>query len=175
MAEGAKLRLMFADEASFGRISEPSYCWCPMGIRPVVPCHRVREYVYAFGAVDPINGDSQFIIAPNCNTAWMSEFLRVLSDAYKDDYLLICLDNAVWHKAKSLVIPDNITLFYLPPYTPEMNVIEPVWKEVRTTAFKNILFNTINCVVDTLADSLVSLSISCIRSICHRQWFSSVL
>lgn len=171
----AKLRLMFADEASFGRISEPAYCWCPAGIRPTVPCHRVREYVYAFGAVDPVYGDSQFIIAPNCNTAWMSEFLKVLSAAYPNDYLLVCLDNAGWHKAKALFIPHNITLFYLPPYTPEMNVIEPIWKEVRNYGFKNTLFNSLSDVVDRLATSLISLSQNAILSICSRKWIQSIL
>jgi hypothetical protein len=80
--EGSKIRLFFMDEAGFGRISEPSYCWCPQGVRPIVPCHRIREYVYAFGAVDPISGDSCYIIAPKCNTFWTNEFLKVLSDMY---------------------------------------------------------------------------------------------
>jgi len=136
----AKIRLMFMDEAGFGRISEPSYCWCPSGVRPVVPCHRVREYVYTFGAVDPITGDSCFIIAPQCNTAWTNEFLKVLSETFKNDYLLVATDNASWHKSKGLIVPDNIYLFYLPAYTPEMNPIEPVWKEVRKDGFKNTSF-----------------------------------
>jgi hypothetical protein len=115
----AKIRLFFLDEAGFGRISEPSYCWCPGGVRPIVASHRVREYVYAFGAVDPIEGDSCYIIAPKCNTAWTSEFLKVLSKTYRNDYLLVPTDNASWHKSKDLEIPDNIYLFYLPAYTPE--------------------------------------------------------
>ena len=76
---------MFADEVSFGRINEPRACWCPLGVRPTVPAHRVREYVYAFGAVDPISGDDYFIIAPKCNTDWTNEFLRLLSEEFKDD------------------------------------------------------------------------------------------
>jgi len=50
--------------------------------------------------------------------------LRELSVAYPKDYILLPLDNAVWHKSKTLKIPDNIQLFYLPPRTPEMNPIE---------------------------------------------------
>ena len=99
---------MFMDEAGFGRISEPSYCWAPRGVRPVVPHHRVREYVYAFGAADPVDGENCFIIAPKCNTPWTNEFLKVLSETYKNDYLLVPADNASWHKSKDLKIPDNI-------------------------------------------------------------------
>ena len=44
---GGKVRLMFQDEAGFGRINKPKYCWCQKGIRPSVPCHHIREYRYA--------------------------------------------------------------------------------------------------------------------------------
>jgi len=123
-----------------------------------VPCHRVREYVYVFGAVDPIEGDSYYIIAPKCNTAWTSEFLKALSEAFKDDYLLVATDNAGWHKSKALQVPDNIYLFYLPAYTPEINPIEQVWKEVRKDDFKNTLFKALDNVVDKLSISLMSIS-----------------
>lgn len=166
----AKIRLFFMDEAGFGRISEPSYCWCPEGVRPIVPCQRVREYVYAFGAVDPIEGDSCYIIAPKCNTAWTNEFLKVLSESYKNDYLLVITDNASWHKSKSLVVPDNIYLSYLPPYTPEMNPIEQLWKEIRKDGFKNILFATLDDVVNKLSISLLSLTKDTIKSVCGREW-----
>jgi len=138
----ANIRLMFMDEAGFGRISEPSYCWCPLGTRPIVSRHMVREYVYAYGAIDPIDGERFFIIAPKCSTQWTNEFLRLLSEQYTDDYILLCCDNAGWHKSKTLIIPDNIYIHYLPTYTPEMNPIEPLWKEVRKDGFKNTLFNT---------------------------------
>lgn len=170
----AKIRLMFMDEAGFGRISEPSYCWCPSGVRPAVPCHRVREYVYAFGAVDPIYGDRCFIIGPKCNTAWTNEFLRVLSDTFKDDYLLLCTDNASWHKSQALKVPDNIVLHYLPAYTPEMNPIEQIWKEIRKDGFKNTLFDSLNKVMDKLILSISSLTNDLIRNVCCRQWLHSM-
>jgi hypothetical protein len=170
----SKIRLFFMDEASFGRINQPSYCWCPAGVRPVVPCHKVREYVYVFGAVDPIEGDDYYIIAPECNTAWTNEFLGALSKEYSNDYLLIITDNASWHKSKTLEVPYNITLFYLPPYTPEMNPIEQIWKEVRKDGFKNTLFDTLDKVKDKLSDSLMGLPKDLIKSVCGRDWIKSM-
>ena len=41
------VRLMFEDEAGFGRINKPKRCWCPKGQRPSVPCHHIREYRFA--------------------------------------------------------------------------------------------------------------------------------
>ena len=170
----SKIRLMFSDEAGFGRISEPSYCWCPGGTRPIVPCHRVREYVHVFGAVDPINGDDCYIIAPKCNTAWTNEFLKTVSEKFKDDYMLICMDNASWHKSKTLIIPDNIYIFHLPAYTPEMNPIEQLWKEVRKDNFKNTLFDTLDKVMDKLSLSLNRLTKNIIKSVCCRNWICSM-
>ena len=47
------VRLMFQDEARFGRINKRGNCWCLKRIRPVVPSQLVREYRYAYGVVDP--------------------------------------------------------------------------------------------------------------------------
>ena len=170
---GAKIRLMFQDEASFGRISELSRCWAPDGVRPLVPYHIVREHMYVYGAVDPVNGESCFIIAPKCNTAWMNAFLEALSERFKSDYILLAMDNAAWHKSKTLKIPDNIRPFYLPPRTPEMNPIEQVWPTVRKD-FKNKMFNSLADVVDRLCLSLNSLSASIINSISCRAWINDM-
>jgi putative transposase len=105
---------MFEDEAGFGRINKPKYCWCFPGWRPTVPCHHIREYRYTYGAVEPLTGESFFLIMPYCNTEGMITFLRELSKAYSGDRIILVCDGAGWHKAKALQIPDNIRLVFLP-------------------------------------------------------------
>ncbi len=170
----ASIRLMYEDEAGFGRISDIAPCWAPQGVRPIVYRHHIREYEYAYGAVDPVSGDKFFLVLPNCDTVCMNIFLRELSNTYSKDYILLALDNAPWHRAKSLVIPDNIRLFYLPPRTPELNPIEQVWKEVRKRGFKNKIFKSLAKVVARLSLTLNSLSINCIKSITARDWIISM-
>ena len=99
---------MFQDEAWFGRINKPKYCWCQKGIRPSVPCHHIREYRYAYGAVEPKTGDSFFLIMPYCNTDCMNLFLQELSKTFADDVIVLACDGARWHKSKTMQIPDNI-------------------------------------------------------------------
>ena len=149
---------MFQDEAGFGRINKPKYCWCQEGIRPSVPCHHIREYRYAYGAVEPLTGDGYFLVMPYCNTVCMNIFLKKLSERFSDDIILLCCDGAAWHKSGGLELPENIILFHIPPYTPEMNPIEQIWKEIRKRGFRNEVFATLEKVVDRLCDTICSLS-----------------
>lgn len=164
---------MFQDEAGFGRINKPKYCWCKKGLRPHVPCHHIREYRYAYGAVEPVTGDSFFLIMPYCNTVCMELYLQELSKQYpKDEILLVC-DGASWHKANGLEIPDNIHLAFIPPRTPEMNPIEQIWKEIRKLGFRNEVFPSLAAVVDRLCLTIRNLSPLTIRHITARKWIVS--
>jgi putative transposase len=140
-----KARLMFQDEAGFGRINRPKYCWCYPGLRPVVPCHHIREYRYAYGAVEPQTGESFFLVLPYCNTTCMNVYLARLSTAYPNDNILLVTDGASWHKASGLQILDNISLFFLPQATPEMNPIEQTTRQ-QGKARTNRAFLTHECV-----------------------------
>lgn len=165
---------MFQDEAGFGRINKPRYCWCKKGIRPQVPCHHIREYRYAYGAVEPLTGESNFLILPYCNTDCMNVFLKHLSESYPEDIIILVCDGAAWHKSNSLNIPHNIHLLFIPPYTPEMNPIEQVWKEIRKRGFRNEIFQTLDKVVDRLCSTICSISQDTIKSITGREWILSI-
>ena len=100
----------------------------------------------------------------------MNVFLRGLSFAYPDDFILLVADGALWHKSKGLEIPENIELLSLPPYTPEMNPIEQIWAWLRLHGFRNEVFQTLEKVVIRLCDTICSLSADTIKSITHRSW-----
>ena len=165
-----KVRLMFQDEAGFGRINKPKYCWCFPGLRPKVPCHHIREYRYVYGAVEPLSGESFFLVMPYCNTTCMNVFLQKLSATYPDDRIILVCDGASWHRASTLKIPQNIRLIHLPPATPEMNPIEQIWKEIRKRGFRNEIFPSLEKVIERLCDTICSLSHHVIQSITGRKW-----
>ena len=168
-----RIRLMFQDEAGFGRINKPRYCWCRKGIRPSVPCHHIREYRYAYGAIEPLTGESFFLVLPYSSTVCMNIFMKNLSEKYPDDYIILVADRASWHTAKSLDIPANIEIIHLPPYTPEMNPIEQIWAWIRLHGFRNEVFASLEKVVDRLCDTICSLSLDIVKSISKRDWILS--
>ncbi|MDR1396438.1 MAG: transposase [Desulfarculales bacterium] len=101
---------MFQDEARFGRISDPKACWAMRPMRPIVAAQMVREYVYVFGAVCPQDGHHDSLVLPLANTEAMSVFLKEVGQRHPDEYIVMFMDQAGWHKAKGLRIPSNIEL-----------------------------------------------------------------
>jgi putative transposase len=165
---------MFQDEASFGRINNPKYCRCEMGIRTTVPCHHICEYRYVFGSVEPLMGENFFPVMPYCNTICMNVFLEKLSEKYAEDTIILICDGASWHKSNALVVPENIIIFHILPYMPEMNPIEQIWKEFRQVGFRIEIFKTLSSVVDRLCDVVKNLQISTVKSITLRHWILQV-
>jgi len=64
---------------------------------------------------------------PFCNTETFQIFLNEFSKENPTELKVIVLDNGAFHKSKSLIIPENIVLIFLPPYSPELNPAEKVW------------------------------------------------
>ena len=107
-------------------------------------------------------------------TESMNFFLEKLSEQYTDDYILLICDGAAWHKSTELIIPENIELFFIPPYTPEMNPIEQIWKEIRKRGFQNEVFDSLEAVIDRLCFTIKNLPAAVIKSITGRKWILSI-
>jgi len=58
------LRLMYQDEARFGRISDTRYCWAKKPMRPEVKAMLVYQYTYAYAAVSPQDGRMDSLVLP---------------------------------------------------------------------------------------------------------------
>ena len=148
---------MFQDEGRFGRINNPQRCWAPAGVRPTVANQLVREYTHVFAAVSPCDGVIDSLILPEVNTEAMSLFLEEVSMRHPDESILLFLDRAGWHVSNQLILPSNIHLHPLPPYSPELNPTEHIWDEIREKWFYNKAFLSLEAVEDTLEDALVTL------------------
>lgn len=100
----------------------------------------------------------------------MNIFLKRLSQQFPKDRIILVGDQASWHRAKALEIPENIKLIFLPPATPELNPIEQIWKEIRKRGFRNQIFKTLEKVIDRLCETICSLTNVDIKSITGRKW-----
>ena len=121
-----------------------------------------------------MTGEGFFLILPYCNTECMNVFLEEMSKQYLEDDILMVCDGAAWHKSNAMKVPENITLLNIPPYTPEMNPIEQIWRELRTQGFRNEVFKTLEKVVDRLCETINNLSPEMISSITCRDWIYKI-
>jgi len=142
------------DEARFGRISDVRRCGAPPGVRPVAFAQVEREYSYAYAALSPFDGELVSLVLPTVNAEMMSLFLEEASRQYLDEQVVMIMDQAGWHKAKRLNVPDNITLHWLPPYSPELNPVEHLWDEIREKWFYNRVFESLEAVEIQLVKAL---------------------
>ncbi len=170
------LRLMFQDEARFGRISDCRYCWAKFPLRPTVKAMLTHQYVYAYGAVSIPDGRFDSLVLPHVNSDCMGLFLAELSARYPDDNIVMVLDGAGWHKSQSMPIPSNIRLISLPPYSPELNPVEHLWDELREKHFHNHAFDSLEALEEQLVTGLLALENNAQRvaSICNWDWIINV-
>jgi hypothetical protein len=87
------------------------------------------------------------------------------------------LDRAGWHRAKALVVPPNITLDWLPPYSPQCNPQELVWREVRRQPFGNHNYRSMRAVEAALMRRLQQLEASpqSLRSLTGFEWIVNII
>lgn len=174
-----KLAVLFEDEARFGRITHPSSCWAPQGVRPLVPQQAIREYTYVYAAVSPKNGETDSLILPDMYATTLQIFLEELSNRHPDELIVLVMDGAPCHRSghESLQIPKNIRPVFLPPYSPELNPAEHLWDELREKFFCNAVFRDMDAVTDRLVESLQWLESSTkkIQSLTAFPWITDAL
>lgn len=101
--------------------------WFERGTRPQVLLKVGYKNFYLYSSVDVKDGSNFNLILLKVDTDHMNVFLSELSKEYPSDKIALIMDGAGWHKSKALKIPDNIVIFYLPPYSPELNPVERLW------------------------------------------------
>ena len=172
-----QLRLMFQDEARFGRMSDPRSCWAPVPHRPVVNLALVREFHYEYAAVSPWDGCLDFMTAEKMNTDSMSRFLLQVSEAHKDEFIVMVVDGASSHRSKELKVPENVSLIRLPPYSPELNPAEQIWNMLRRDYFANRVFDSLNAATEQAELGLAEMAAnkSAIHRLTNWPWISAIL
>lgn len=148
---------MFQDEGRFGLLGKPRRCWAPIGVRPVVGARLVRKFSYAFAAVSPHDGVMDSLVLPWVNAQTMSLFLRTVAQRHADEFIVMVMDQAGWHIAHELEVPQNMRLVLLPPYSPEINPAEHIWEVLREDCVGNTVFNSLDAADRALSAGLLSL------------------
>ena len=110
------------------------------------------------GAVCPATGHAEGLLSPQLNTKIVNTFLKLFSRTIpENEHAVMVWDGAGFHTSRSLIVPKNVTLVQLPPYSPELNPQENVWDEMREKWFGNAVFRDMDAVEARMVQALRAL------------------
>jgi hypothetical protein len=126
---------------------------------------------YIFGAVCPSLDKASGFVSPCCNMEAMQIHLELISMEIKKHAVLV-MDCAGWHISKALRVPQNITLLFLPPYSPELNPQENLWQQLKSRELSNRVFDSLEAIMDAAVDAwnnFVNITGN-VSSTCTKTW-----
>ncbi len=125
------IRVFSQDESRFGLLTVRRRRLTARGVQPVGSVQHVFEWFYVYGAVEPTTGTRFFLELPYLNADNFQLFIDAFAQAFPDSLNLRLLDNSGAHTAQRLTLPENVRFVFLPPYCPELNPIERVWRDLK--------------------------------------------
>jgi hypothetical protein len=108
-------------------------------------------------ALSPHAGVLDTLVLPSVPAEAMSVFLAEVAQRHADEFLLMILEGASWHKAKRLPVPAHRKLIPVPCWSPPLNPVEHLWDEVRAKGFSNRVFASRPAVEEQLVTALQTL------------------
>ena len=165
MGDFNSVNLYFQDESRFGLFTRNGKSVTAISVKPICTFQQVFKSTWLSGAFSPITGDHFQLILPHCNADNFQVFLNDFSKENPKELKIMVLDNGRFHKAKKLIIPENIVLVFLPPYSPELNPAEKMWAKYKRE-FSNKFYNSLEDVEDFITNVVKATSKKEVMSIC---------
>jgi transposase len=125
------VRVFSQDESRVGLLTVRRRRLTASGVQPVGSVQHVFEWFYVYGAVAPTTGERFFLELPYVNADSFQLFVDEFANAFPDSRNILLLDNSGAHTAQRIRWPANVRCVWLPPYCPELNPIERVWRDLK--------------------------------------------
>jgi transposase len=172
---GKEIQVWTQDEARFGQKGTLTRVWARRGSRPRRVRQDGRESLYVLTAVCATSGAAVGLVMPELNTAVVNLFLEEFSRQLAPGVHAVLLwDNAGYHTGGGLVVPPNVSLIGLLPYSPELNPVENLWHYLRSHHWSHRVYEDYEALRDAATESwrAVCLDPEKIRSICAAPYLS---
>ena len=134
-----EIQVWYQDEARFGQKGIVSKVWTVQGVRPTLVRQNGFKSAYFIGAVNPTSGEKYSLLYDGLDTQVMNHFLKNIGKSIDSNaHVVMFVDGAGWHRSEELIVPQNITLYLLPPYSPELNPAERFFEELRKATANHV-------------------------------------
>jgi transposase len=141
------------DEGRFGLKTWVRRRWCLRGERPPWVVSDAYEWVWVYVAVEPTTGRCVVCYLPGVDSACLASFLQAVAAAFPGQRVGVVLDNAPSHTSGAVAWPAHLVPLRLPPYSPELNPVEPVFRLLRQ-ALANRVFADLAALEEALTEAL---------------------
>jgi len=126
--------------------------WALVGRQREVPAPGQNQKKVVYGGVNYATGRISYTVADTKSGQNFLLFLRALVVAYAGRRIRLVCDNGRFHHTQAVrqwlhKHRRQITVFWLPPYCPSLNLIERLWGHLKRTILANVLFKTIDDLV----------------------------
>lgn len=127
---GAAVEAWAEDEHRLGLLPVVRRVWAVRGRRPTAWVRRRYQWLYVYGFVRPTTGETWWCLLPTVSAA---AFALALAEFARDEGIgparraVVVLDQAGWHAAKDLAVPEGIHFAFLPAASPELQPAERLW------------------------------------------------
>ncbi|WP_431305983.1 IS630 family transposase [Mesobacillus subterraneus] len=141
-------RILFQDESMIRDYQALAHTWFPIGQQKVIPTYGKHHGVKLIGTLDYETGEVFVAEEEHYDAQVFLSFLEKVVVKYQDEKIVMILDNAKIHHAK-LIQPfleahkDHLQLVFLPPYSPELNLIEGLWGWLKKSIIYNVFYKTV--------------------------------
>ena len=144
--------MIFQDEMEIHRHPALTRMWAPVAQQPEVPAPGKNEKRVVYGGVNYKTGKFTYTLsASKCGAAFLA-FLMVLIKTYVGQKIILVCDNGRFHRTTAVLEwlqahRDQITVYWLPAYSPSLNLIERLWGHVKRTVLANVLYSSLDDLV----------------------------
>jgi len=154
---GSHIELLFLDESEIHLHPHLVRMWMPKGERVEVPAPGTNEKIPLYGALNYRTNRVSYRMGYGKNAVEFLGFLAQLAQEYQNRHCLVVLDNASYHTAcvvqKFLEeLSGSFQVIWLPPYCPELNDIERIWKYVKGASLANFDFGNTDSLRQAIAE-----------------------
>lgn len=140
--------ILFGDSAHFSIFGTSGYTWAPKNAECIVESTGSKKGLHVIGAINYQTANTHAMILEDMvdEDAFICFLKMILSETRKPIHLIV--DNAGYHKSKKVKEfkakhSKRLTIHYLPPYSPDFNPIEGLWKKIKSETTHNVYFPSV--------------------------------
>jgi hypothetical protein len=136
------------------------YAWQPIGSVMVIPTSTHRRRLNVFGFLNRHNKLSPYLIEGKVDTSVVVECFDQFSQQIKKR-TYVFLDNSPLHRSRDFIchisawVKRGLIIKYLPPYSPELTLIEILWRFIKYQWLPFSAYMSFPCLVQGVEDILI--------------------